>query len=393
MKRFCALAAILISSCSVALYADGQLIPGVRIQGGRTPGVSEPWRVEGEFMFGWLRGMKAPPLVTTSPRSNQRAQAGVIGEPGTSIVYGDDDLDNGIRQGIRLRLERVLTNNCLLYASAFYLGDDDSGFTFKGSDVGLPLFARPFTNVQTMVNDSELVSFPNVLAGAVAISTNSELYGFDVGFRKPLANSRTLQTSVSAGYRMIDLSDEIGIREELVSIAQTGVVAQGTLFVVEDEFEAQNQFHGLNLQFDIDKWIGPWRFSLRSSLAFGDMQREISIAGQTTTTVPTQAPIQTVGGLLTQPTNIGAYESNEFTVVPEIKFMLGHVLQPGIEFQLGYNLLILPDVLRSPEQIDLDVNESQIGGGTLNGPARPEFQADSQTAWMQAIVWNVVFTR
>ena len=51
------------------------------------------WRVRGEYLLWWSNGNPLPPLVTTSPAGTPRPSAGVLGQPGTEIVYGAQTID------------------------------------------------------------------------------------------------------------------------------------------------------------------------------------------------------------------------------------------------------------------------------------------------------------
>src|SRR5947209_6202368 len=45
------------------------------------------WYVQGDYLVWWLRRDRVPPLLTTSPA----ASLGIIGQPGTAVVYPGDD--------------------------------------------------------------------------------------------------------------------------------------------------------------------------------------------------------------------------------------------------------------------------------------------------------------
>jgi hypothetical protein len=50
-------------------------------------------------------------------------------------------------------------------------------------------------------------------------------------------------------------------------------------------------------------------------MALGNMHTNVSIGGQTTATVPPAAAVVNSAGLLTQATNNGTYESDDFAIV------------------------------------------------------------------------------
>ena len=51
----------------------------------------------------WVQGDKLPPLVTTSPVGTAQGVAGVLGQPTTTILYGDQTVNSNIRPGARIQ--------------------------------------------------------------------------------------------------------------------------------------------------------------------------------------------------------------------------------------------------------------------------------------------------
>src|SRR5262249_13528585 len=56
----------------------------------------------GESLMAWMHGMTLPQLVTTSPTGTAQSAAGIIGAPGTKVIYGGNQVDNELRSGLRL---------------------------------------------------------------------------------------------------------------------------------------------------------------------------------------------------------------------------------------------------------------------------------------------------
>lgn len=347
------------------------------------------WNVQGQYLMWWTNGADSPALVTTSGPASLRSQAGVIGNPTTQVLYGDKSLNDEMRSGVRLSIGRAITNHWNLHSEGFYVGDDND--SFRESSTGLPILARPYVSAQTRTNDSQLVAFPNVLEGTIAVDTASHIFGFEIGASSLLGEDRNTRVSMFTGYRFIEFEDSVAIQEDLESIDLGGVVPLGTGFSVNDDFEARNRFHGVNFRLDIAKQVDRWNLTFQPSLAFGSMERDLTISGRTRTQIPGLAPTFVDGGLLAQPTNIGNESSSVFTVVPEFRFMLGRELRRGIRFDVGYTFLLLPETLRAAEQIDPNVNSSQIGGGALSGVAVPTLTRNAASISNQSLTFSVAF--
>src|SRR5262249_32043541 len=52
------------------------------------------WWVRGEYLQWWLQGAHLPPLVTASPPGTPITSAGILGAPGTTVLFGDSDVNN-----------------------------------------------------------------------------------------------------------------------------------------------------------------------------------------------------------------------------------------------------------------------------------------------------------
>lgn len=69
--------------------------------------------VQAEYLLWWLRGASAPPLVATSPRGVQFPVAGVLGQPTTTVLLGDQVFDHGALSGAESASEsRWTTRGC-----------------------------------------------------------------------------------------------------------------------------------------------------------------------------------------------------------------------------------------------------------------------------------------
>ena len=57
-----------------------------------------------EYLLGWTRGQLLPPLVTTSPAGTPVGTVGVLGQPTTTILYGNTHVNTEGRDGGRFEL-------------------------------------------------------------------------------------------------------------------------------------------------------------------------------------------------------------------------------------------------------------------------------------------------
>src|SRR5260370_41905692 len=59
--------------------------------------------VEMEYLAWSVKGDRLPPLVTTSPAGTPQAQAGILGPPSTTVLFGDSSVNGGLRPRGRQR--------------------------------------------------------------------------------------------------------------------------------------------------------------------------------------------------------------------------------------------------------------------------------------------------
>ena len=110
---------------------------------------------------------------------------------------------------------------------------------------------------------------------------------------------------------------------------------------------------------------GRWSLDLAPKLGLGNTRETVAINGATIFTSSTgQASLlQPQGGLLTQKLNIGEYQRDVFSVVPQFNLKLGYQLTPCLRVTTGYDFIYWSRVARAGDQIDPAVNASMLPGG------------------------------
>ncbi len=342
-----------------------------------------------EYLMWWLEGEKTPPLVTTSPQGTPQIEAGVLGEPGTAILAGGDELGSGRRDGVRFTIGKWLDScqTCGIEANWIDLGggDSDDHFAYGSDPSGMPILARPFFDASSGLQASELVAYPGVVAGIVAGKIDSDLNSGSVLLRKNVGRSYNSNTDLLVGYRYLRLRESLSVEEHLISINQGGLIPLDTTFDTLDQFRTESEFQGC--QIGLSKSIDHFRWSIegRAQVALGNMKNTVRVNGATIVTVPSTAPIVSPGGLLAQPTNMGTRSDNGFAAIPELSLDVRYHICCHWSLTAGYTFMLLDDVLRVAKQIDPAVNPTQIGGNPLIGDARPASKFVQSEAWLQGL--------
>ena len=352
----------------------------------------------------WTRGNPTPPLITTSPPGTPQAQAGVLGQPNTSILYGDQRIDSFIRSGARINIGYNLVDGEFWAIEGHYLALANSGTDFTRSDnftngPGNQILARPFFNTQTGLQDSGLVAFPNFnlngtlvnLDGSINVHSTTNLQSAGALLKHLLWIDFTSQWRLDllGGYRLLRADDSVTINDAFTT---SGGLLAPTTFTSTDVFGAHNTFNGGEIGVNLQKRMACTRLSWSSlfKIAFGNVHEKVTISGvNSISTLGTT--VTTPGGFLTQPTNIGTYTRNQFGVLPEVQFNLAYDLTQNWRFLTGYTFLYLNHVQRSGSTIDTTLNPTQLNGGTLVGAARPAFAFSSSSYWAQGLNFGLEY--
>lgn len=321
----------------------------------------------GEYLHWWTGGVDVPSLATASPEGTSQSDAGVL--PAASSLFGGDQLHDDGRSGGRFSLGMWFSpqRSSGLEFSFVYLQEDGISFAASGAD--FPILARPFLNVQSGANDARLIAFDGLVDGDLSISSEVDFHAYEIQLRRPASQLFGARTDWLFGFRRARLDDIVRIDERTESLSGPTL---GTTFDLFDQFAAENEFQGCQVGI---QYQGPaincWSLGLLAKVAVGYNDSQVFVNGETTTTTETGDATTNPGGLLTQASNIGNFDDDEFSTLSEFRVSMARQLNRRLSLNVGYTLLHWTEVARSAGQIDLGVNPTQIPPGTLSGDARP----------------------
>ncbi len=334
------------------------------------------WYGDLEMLFWWRSGQDIPALVTTSPNGTAQASAGVLGLPTTSILLGNEKVTDNNRVGGRVTLGTWLDPYQVngVVGRYFTLGTDATTYNFSSdNDV---ILGRPFFNVTTTAEDARLVAYPGLSTGTITVDARSSISGGDIAFRLLMSQGAGWRLDAIAGYQLARIDESLRIRDQLTSTDPGGNIPLGTVISTEDYFSTRNEYHAAQLGALWEYDRGCAAFSARATLGLGNMREEVTIRGSTTTAIPAGPTTTVNSGLLTQPSNIGVYQNDEFTLVPELTLRARWYLSDRVALTAGYTLVYYSNVARPGEQIDRSLNLTQVPGPIV-GESRPAFRFQS----------------
>jgi len=191
-----------------------------------------------------------------------------------------------------------------------------------------------------------------------------------------LLKKGTRRTDVLYGVRWTSLDESLRVTEDLqefLAIPPAATVLGNELDVFDD-FTVDNDFVGGEIGYETEWEYRRWSLNVLSKLAIGNTRQRVSINGATTIDDNAGTVETTAGGLLTQSFNhpgvdgiaataddffvgnIGNFERDEFSMIPEIGFTVGYDLTRRLKLTGGYTLIYWSNIVRPGDQIDLDVN-------------------------------------
>jgi len=335
--------------------------------------------VSAELLVWWAKGSSLPPLVTTAPPNtplNPLAQPASLGQPGTRILFGDELAGDEAQLGTRLTAGVYLDHehNTAVGGRFFILGGDSDQYSAASS--GSPILARPFFNELLQQQDALLVAYPGNTSGEIrARLAQQNTLGFEGFLEFMMSRDCNRRIDLIGGYQFFRLDDYL----QIDSSSDT-ILIPGLHIDITDRFSTQNEFHGAMAGLK-GRWArGCWALDGIAKAAVGSMRQQVTIAGQTTTSVLGVAGSPDPIGLLAQPSNSGVYERNKFAFIPELTLNLRYYATRNLSLHLGYNIMWISDIALSGQQIDFGVDPSQ----TVQ-PPRPRFVFNDQDYWLQGI--------
>ncbi|HEY2908737.1 MAG TPA: BBP7 family outer membrane beta-barrel protein [Gemmataceae bacterium] len=326
-----------------------------------------------EYLLWWMNSQNVPVLATTSTNGG----FGFLGDPATQTLLGSGPFGNTLRNGVRLNAGYWF-DDCGTWGiggSFFTLGRQTTSQVFGSNQ--FPTITRPFFAPNFPGEFGEIVAHPGISNGLLTINASSALWGLDANLRHALCKSCDFRSEVFVGYRFLDLRESLSMNESIVATPGNPNDPAGTLVSVTDSFRTQNLFNGGQVGYAAERIWGRFSVFGRGSIALGDTSQSLDIAGSQARLRPGMTTPDTFnGGLLATGPNLGHFQRDRFSVVPEITLNVGYWITPTLKAYLGYNFLYWSNVIRPGDQIDRVVDVTLVpnppAGVAASGFLRPQ---------------------
>lgn len=388
------------------LAAGVPLMPeGMAYEGGTAevfkPNACRFW-LNADYTMNWIRPQRLNnPLLTVG--STADAAPGALGQPGTTLVFGDS-VDYNRIDGGRVELGVFLdeSRRFSLEGVAQFFRDASVGFAINSDPFGSPVITRPVFNVAVGEERAFANALPNQFVGGGAIDARVSLFSSDVNVGYHLCVSPGWTHTTLFGLRYMRLSETLSVNDRIEPLIPNfltfggafNFVDVGEMVIDRDRFQTTNSFFGGQIGFR-SRFEGNWMFlSTYGKMAIGANQQTVEINGSTTLVRADGTTATLPGGILALPSNIGRRSRTVLSFAPEAGFSVGVRLTQHLALSAGYSFLFWNNVVRPGRQIDSAVDPSLIptdlnyGAATGTG-GRPAFTFNNENVWLHTLSLGV----
>lgn len=329
----------------------------------------------------WSKGIRTPPLATTSPPGTPFAQAGVL--PAAQVLAGGSNLyGTDLRIGGRAMVGRWINGDRTVgIGGRFSMIDSIQRNQNFGSVNGSPILAVPFFDLAGPANNSFPVAFPlgpdNIQReGSIQIGSAQQFMSAEAFNRVMMIESPNFRVDLMSGYHFARIDSSFEIRTDTLILADP-IFAPGTEFSGVDRFKTENEFHGMEVGFIMDRRSGRWGFSSLAKVSYGAMIQRTRITGENTATIQPFPPATSAGNVFTQPSNIGNYTRTLGVFAPEVQMNMTYHIAPRLSLSGGYTFIWFNKVASAGDAINPNLNTI-----VFPPPANPSFAFKDNDFWV-----------
>jgi hypothetical protein len=376
----CGVALLLIwASVSLAQTVDASSTPPP------TSSTEEPFYIGAEALLWWLKDSPAPPSLVST---------GILGQLGTTVLLGGEDLNTHMHPGLRVTAGYREKERWGLEAGFFYLPSQSTSRSVSSSgQIGSQNLDIPFFDVTLPGENVTRLSRAGSFSGHAQEELSARLLGAELLGTANLVSTGAWRLDLLGGFRYSNLRETFSFTTNSPNIAPPV-----DIFQTMDQFDTTNNFYGAQGGLRACSVWGHWTVSGTIKVALGAMVQSVDIDGFLLTNEFNGfgSPQRFPGGYFAQPTNMGNHTRTAFAVLPEIGLNVEYEVTRWMNIVLGYSFLYTNNVVRPGDQIDRAINPTQnasftgVPNSRLVGPARPSFSFRGSDFWAQGLNVGVV---
>jgi Putative beta barrel porin-7 (BBP7) len=340
-----------------------------------------------EALLWWSKSSPLPaPIVTVGSLNDQIP--GAIGQPGTSVLLGNQNIGLPTRGGGRFTFGFSFDaeQSWGIEATYFYLSNPTvTQGVYSDGGQGSALLAFPYYDPLKGGESASPIAYPGSFAGNAVLTLQSLLQGTDVDFLHNVHYSNKVRVDLLGGFRYVNFQENLNFSTDSPNVSPN----PPAFFQTYDQFNVANNFYGGQLGVRASYDVARFFFNTTGKLALGSTFETVSVDGGTATNAGGYATAP--GSYLSQPSNLGTTTRNQFAVVPEMNLNVGFRLRPWASIIVGYSFLYISSVARPGEQVSHVVNPTQSSAisnyfpANPSGPALPGLHVHNTDFWAQGL--------
>jgi hypothetical protein len=337
---------------------------------------------DGEYLYWWVKNSPSPvALINEGPIDTAQ-----------TTVLGGQSLDTGARSGGKFSAGYWFDAKQVFEVDAGYLFLTSGNYSKTVSSSGLigsPTLTYPYFNVQTSEEDFTGVALPDSFSGSATLKAKNSMQ--DAEF--------------NGSFKVFNYQDQFNLRilsgffwwnfhEKMTFTTDSPFVNPPIdIFYTQDTFQSTNNFYGGQIGFQGQYQWKKFSFLCKGQVALGAMDQKLSIEGKFVTNDFNNygAPETFSAGYAAMPTNEGAHNQTQFSVIPQVNAQIGCQIVKWLNLHIGYTFLYATNVMWASNQIDRNINPSQAPGISIDpsmtvvGEALPKALMKTSGFWTQGI--------
>jgi hypothetical protein len=333
----------------------------------------------GEFLW-WIPSsfIVRYPIVTTSAPLDFGRVGGITT---ASLAAGPTNLTFDAVNGFRGYAGIALDDGGQMgvEAGGFFTNPGHRDYTFTSNQLGMPVLALPFQDVNTGAQGSYLVSWPGVNTGTIGISAQTRIFELEASGVLNLYQTGDGPGGLTllAGPRFMQLREQLDISTTSTNIAAppVGLDTGASFFAAPDlpfagnpaftpnivrtydRIKTTNDFYGGQVGFRGDIGFGGYFIELTGKLGAGYMRESVEITGGSSgTAVDVGTTSLQPGGIYNLAQENGKHHRDQFAVLAEGGVNVGYQLLSFIRIQGGYTFMWVNHVARPARELSPVLN-------------------------------------
>jgi Putative beta barrel porin-7 (BBP7) len=259
-----------------------------------------------------------------------------------------------------------------------------------------PDLVRPFFDLNNRQESGFIVAAPGLATGEISGHAQANLWGGEINAWKNIYYSfpgTTGTVAMMAGFRYLSGDEEIQIGsvsvfDPNISPASPFFPFAGNKLDVFDSFTTHNRFYGAQVGISGKCYLID-QFSIEGvfKLGLGVTSEDLNIEGGQLRTFANGSTAVYQGGLLALPSNIGSFHRDKFAQVPELDFKMAYAVSKNLSLNGGFSTLYWSRIARAGQQIDREIDITQIPNFPQNAGAIPTGLGRPGVPFTQSDLW------